>query len=154
MIPNARRWIVVMSGNNALGPTTRDTAEWNNAWEVVRRLAAARRDALHEMKESDQSAGADGAGLDVARASILSEPAMGQSVVADSGQYARAIAEIEQASAALRRAEPALEEWLPSAATHSEPRHPRSVWILVGGIWISTVLAVASAIGATLFLLG
>lgn len=142
-----------MSNNNAVGPTTRDTAEWNNAWEVVRRLAAARRDALHEMKKSDPSVRADGAGTDITLAPVLSEHAMGHSVVAESGQYARAIAEIEQAAAALRRAEPALEEWLPSAAIHSEPRHPQSVWILVGGIWVSTVL-VASAIGATLFLLG
>jgi D-serine deaminase-like pyridoxal phosphate-dependent protein len=140
--------------NNAAGPTTRDSAEWNNAWEVVRRLAAARRDALHDMKSSDLSARATDTGTHVTRAPILSEHAPGHSVVADSGQYARAIAEIEQASAALRRAEPALEEWLPSTAIHSEPRHPRSVWILVGGIWISTVLVVASAIGATLFLLG
>lgn len=143
-----------MSNHNALGPAPPDTPDWNNAWEVVRRLAAARRNALHEMKRSDPSARFAVAELDTARAPTLSEPTMSHTVTADSGQYARAIAEIQQASAALRRAEPALEEWLPGAATPSETRHPRSVWILVGGIWVSTVLVMASAIGATLLLLG
>ena len=147
-----------MAGNKVLGPTSRDTAEWNSAWEVVRRLAAARRSALHELKEADPLTPAAGGGTDITVAPGPSEHAVG--TAAESGQYARAIAEIEQASAALRRAEPALETWLPDAATlpdaaaQSEPRHPRSVWILVGGIWLSTVLVVASAIGATLFLLG
>jgi hypothetical protein len=154
MIPNARRWIIEMTGNKVLGPSAKDTTEWNSAWEVVRRLAAARRNALHEMKESDLTAQVDGAAADITPPPIPSEHLMGQSTATNSSQYARAIAEIEQASATLRRAEPSLEEWLPSAATQNEPRHPRSVWILVGGIWVSTVLVVASAIGVTLFLLG
>ena len=74
----------------------------------------------------------------------------------DSDEYARAIAEIERASAALRRAEPALEAWRPEPTGAGEPRKSRSlsVWILVGGIWLSTVAAFASAIGAILYLLG
>lgn len=146
-----------MSNNDVLGRPSRDTAEWNSAWEVVRRLAAARRTALHGLKESAPSDGRAG-GADMASAPVL--PDYVPSAGSDPSQYARAIAEIEQASAALRRAEPALEAWMPETSAppdglvQSEPRHPRSVWFLVGGIWISTVLVVASAIGATLFLLG
>jgi hypothetical protein len=150
-----------MSNNNNPGPTSRDTAEWDNAWDAVRRLAAARRVAMHDSRKSDQTGriGAMAAGIVLAPGASAQDP-LPSPAVTDSGQYARAVAEIEQASAALRRAEPALEAWppeparVPETSGHTESRHPRSVWILVGGIWISTVMAVASAIGVTLYLLG
>jgi hypothetical protein len=69
------------------------------------------------------------------------------------GQLERAIAEIEQASAALKSAEPALEAWLPDAAPRSEPRKPRSVWILIGTIWLSMLVVVAGVIGAIAYFL-
>ena len=70
------------------------------------------------------------------------------------GPFVDSDSEIEQASGALRRAGPALEAWLPGAAAASEPRNPRPVWILVGTIWIATVLAVACAIASILYFLG
>jgi hypothetical protein len=139
-----------MANNNVLDPTARDT-EWNNAWDVISRLAAARRVAMHEMRQGEQPARA----FDAGAALRIAPPDPAASIVPiDPIQYARAIAEIEQASAALRRAEPALEAWLPDAAAASEPRNPRSVWILVGTIWIATVLAVAGAIASILYFLG
>ncbi len=69
-------------------------------------------------------------------------------------QLAGAIAEIEKASAVLRRSEPALEPGLPSTSGHSEGRSYWSLWILIGSIWISATLVVASATGAILYLLG
>ena len=64
----------------------------------------------------------------------------------------RAVAEIEKASAALRQAEPGLEVGVPDAL----PRRGRywSIWLLIGGVWISATLVVAGATGAILYLFG
>jgi hypothetical protein len=72
----------------------------------------------------------------------------------DHDQLASAVAEIEQASAMLRRSEPALEAGIPSPPVSIERRSYWSVWILIGAIWISATLVVASATGAILYLLG
>ena len=72
----------------------------------------------------------------------------------DSDQLARAVAEIERASEALRRTEPALQLWLPEESALDEARRHRSVWILIGGIWISASLVVAGTAAAILYLLG
>ena len=71
----------------------------------------------------------------------------------DQGQLERAIAEIAQASAALKSAEPALQAWLSDAAPSSAPRKQRSVWILIGTIWLSMLLVVAGVIGAIAYFL-
>jgi hypothetical protein len=132
-----------MTSDNLLGSSPRNSAEWRKAWDAISRLAAARQIALREMK---QDTGA------------LSDPVMRPSAApapADSSEYERAIAEIEQASAVLRRTEPDLENWRPDTApTAGDTRKFRSVWILVGGIWLSTVVVFAGAIGAILYLLG
>jgi hypothetical protein len=62
--------------------------------------------------------------------------------------------EIEKASAALRRSEPALKIGLSSSPARSEERNYWSVWILIGAIWITATLAVASATAAIAYLLG
>lgn len=83
----------------------------------------------------------------------------GPSVPAD--QLARDLAEIERASAALRKAEPALETWTdmpvgnwaddaPAAAL----RKPRPVWLLIGFLWLSTALVTAGAVAAIARLAG
>jgi hypothetical protein len=77
-----------------------------------------------------------------------------QIMAIDHDQLARAVAEIEKASAMLRRSEPALEVGLPSSPIRSEGRNYWSVWILIGTIWISATFVVASATGAILYLLG
>jgi len=71
----------------------------------------------------------------------------------DSDALARAIAEIEIASAALRQSEPALEPWRPNSETHGERRY-LPVWILIGAVWIAALLILSGATGAILYLAG
>jgi hypothetical protein len=130
------------SNNNMHGSASRYSGEWKMAWNAVARLAAARQDVLRGARHNDPPIEP----LDVASNADASAP------VVDADEYARAIAEIEQASAALRRAEPGLETWKPDAA--SEPRKSWPVWVLVSGIWISTVTVFAGAIGVILYLFG
>jgi hypothetical protein len=72
----------------------------------------------------------------------------------------RAIAEIEQAYVALRRAEPALDPWSKDAAesAHSQPPSgetppAHSAWPLIGGIWVATIVVVGAALAAMVYLL-
>jgi len=71
----------------------------------------------------------------------------------DSDALARAVAEIEIASAALRQSEPALEPWQPNFATQGERRY-RPVWLLIGAVWIAALLGLTGATGAILYLAG
>src|SRR5438552_16615323 len=128
-----------MSNNDTIGSTRRDGSDWTDAWEAVRRLAEARRIALDDIEAGVSIRGAVTGALAKPLASF------------EQDQLNRDIAEIEKASAALRRVEPALQAWAAETPEH-EPRRPRSVWILVGTIWISTVLVTGSAIGAILYL--
>ena len=67
-------------------------------------------------------------------------------------QLARDIAAIERATAALRKAEPALESWSdrPPQASHK----PRPIWLLVGVLWISTAIVTVGAAVAIAALVG
>ena len=69
-------------------------------------------------------------------------------------QLARDIAEIEQAAAVLRRAEPALEPVAPETPAGIEPRVARSIWPLLGIIWLLAAVVVSCAIAAVVLLLG
>ena len=71
----------------------------------------------------------------------------------DSEALARAIAEIEIASAALRQSEPTLEPWRPNAEALGEQRY-LPVWILIGVVWIAALLGLSGATGAILYLAG
>jgi hypothetical protein len=71
---------------------------------------------------------------------------------ADRDQLEREIAAIERACAALRRGEPELQFW-----TDPPPRtlqKPRSVWLLIGVLWLSTALATIVAAFAISALVG
>ncbi|MGA8498254.1 MAG: hypothetical protein WB764_22400 [Xanthobacteraceae bacterium] len=59
-------------------------------------------------------------------------------------QLAREVADIETATAALRRAEPALESWTKAPANTGGK--PRPVWLLIGVLWLSTALVTAGAV--------
>lgn len=65
--------------------------------------------------------------------------------VMDDDQFSRDIAAIEQASVALRRAEPALRSWAepPPIVTAPQP-----LWLIIGTLWVSTALVVLSAVFA------
>ena len=68
-------------------------------------------------------------------------------------QLARDLAEIEAATAALRKAEPGLESWTKTEESMVASK-PRSVWLLVGALWLSTVIVVAVAVVAIANLAG
>jgi hypothetical protein len=71
----------------------------------------------------------------------------------DSEALARAVAEIEIASAALRQSDPTLEPWQPNPEMDGEQRY-LPVWILIGAVWIAAVLTLSGATGAILYLAG
>ena len=156
-----------MPNNDALGSRPADRSDWSGAWEAVSRLAAAREAALHEIGQDRRGAAAPEPtrGPDTLPGTVTSPDAISarreisakQGISAkqdlDPDQLAIAVAEIEKASAALRRSEPTLEVWSPNSVTRNEKRQYLSVWLLVGSIWISATLVVAGATGAILYVL-
>jgi hypothetical protein len=140
-----------MPSNDTIGSHPANSSDWSDALEIVSRLAAARDATLHDIDAARQETAMLGA-----RQRITAAEAIPQEPIAaiDPEQLAQAVAEIEKASAALRRLEPALEVWLPEEIIHGETRRHRSVWILVGGIWITASLVVAGTAGAIVYLLG
>jgi hypothetical protein len=134
-----------MPKKDATGSKPADRADWNSAWEIVARLAAARESTLHEAEPPRPAVAPNHASQPVANAPASTEPV-------DPDQLARAVAEIEKASAALRQAEPGLEVGVPDAP----PRRSSywSIWLLIGGVWVSATLVVAGATGAILYLFG
>jgi hypothetical protein len=176
-----------MTNTEAHGSKSTDSSDWNQAWSVVSQLAAARGTALRELGQDDRAA-APSAGIDASlRDATLAPNAAAPStppfapVVSDQlardiaeieqaaaalrraepaleprvhDQLARDIAEIEQAAAALRRAEPALEPRAPEMPPGIEPRVSHSVWPLVCVIWLTAAMVVSCAIGAVVLLVG
>jgi hypothetical protein len=71
---------------------------------------------------------------------------------AASEQLARDLADIERATAALRRAEPALQSWSQpiTAAVHA----PRPLWVLMGVLWLSAAIVTVGAAVAIAALAG
>lgn len=71
-------------------------------------------------------------------------------------QLERDIAEIERATAALRRGEPGLESWNESWSGDAlaPAGKPRPVWVLVGLVWLSTALVAVGALAAIARLAG
>jgi hypothetical protein len=142
-----------MSGDDTAESSSSKKSEWSSAWEAVSRLAATREPpaGMDELQHSRLIA-------DVANGQwrgAKSAAGAAQHIMAiDHDELAGAVAEIERASAVLRRSEPALEVGLPSLPVRTERRNYWSVWILIGAIWISATLVVASATGAILYLLG
>src|SRR5579863_2329826 len=67
-------------------------------------------------------------------------------------QLAREFADIERASAALRLGEPALQSWTKPAAPSAAK--PRSLWLLIGILWLSTAIVTAGAVAAIATLAG
>lgn len=75
----------------------------------------------------------------------------------ETDQLARDIADIERATAALRRAQPGLEAWTePTADERSAGamRKARPVWLLIGLLWLSTALVTVGAVAAIARLAG
>jgi hypothetical protein len=142
-----------MQKKDAIGTKPADRSDWNNAWEIVSRLAAAREATLQGIGQEIGQDRREPAIPEGARpiSNSAGAPAKATEPV-DQDQLAHAVAEIEKASAALRQAEPGLEAGLAHAPTRA--RKYWSVWILVGGVWLSATLVVAGATGAILYLFG
>jgi hypothetical protein len=145
-----------MSKIEALGSKAKDRADWNHAWSVVSQLASARGTTLRELGEDDRSAS-----ISPTPKPGDARPGSGSAAISAApfapiapDQLARDIAEIERAAAALRRAEPALEPRAPDPQASHEPRTPRSIWLLVGVIWLTAVAVVSCATAAVVLLLG
>src|SRR5262245_57881497 len=109
-----------MQDSDAYEPHSSDAANWNELSHAHGRFSAARangRDLDHEEIPGEQQSD----DLAKRRTSIVSITQLGQ-----------AVAEIERAAAALRRAEPALELGIPRSIPAGEVRNYRSVWIMIG----------------------
>ena len=70
---------------------------------------------------------------------------------ADGDQFERDLAAIERATAALRRAEPALQSWAEPPPGISAPR---PLWLVIGTLWFSTALVTLCAVFAIYVLVG
>jgi hypothetical protein len=143
-----------MSNIEALDSKAADSADWNQAWSVVSQLAAARGATLRELGPDDRGAALPNTTVVAKTGSgFAADPAAPFPPIAPD-QLARDIAEIEQAAAALRRAEPSLERHAPEAPAGVEPRVSNSIWPLVCIIWLMAVAVVSCAIGALVLLFG
>jgi hypothetical protein len=92
---------------------------------------------------SDQAILIEPRDLGSARRALARVNAVGALAQFERDQLARDIADIESATAALRRAEPALESW-------TKPQTPsvtksRPLWLLIGLLWLSTALLTVGA---------
>jgi hypothetical protein len=103
--------------------------------------------------------------IDFAEPATLADTAYGADgdigVVRANEQFARDIAEIERATAALRRAQPGLEAWNENfTASRTDEtaffavRKTRPVWLLIGALWLSTALVTVGAVAAIARLIG
>jgi hypothetical protein len=90
--------------------------------------------------------------LETARQALARSDAGGALAQFERDQLARDIAAIESATAALRRAEPALQSW-------TKPQMPavpksRPLWLLIGLLWLSTAILTVGAAYAIAVLYG
>jgi hypothetical protein len=136
------------------GAKPTDSPDWERAWGAVAHLAAARDATLPGVGEPPPVAGEPPA-IPLASAPTPTLAAAEAALPPLAGdQLARDIAEIAQAAAALRRAEPSLEPRLPDGEARSELRNVDSVWVLVTLIWLCAASVISCAIGAAVLLFG
>jgi hypothetical protein len=142
-----------MQNNDVVGSKTPGRSDWSEAFEAVSRLAAARDLTLQQIGGDQPDASRLMAANEQPVATSGAAAASEQTAALDPDQLARAVAEIEKASAILREADPALEIWSPNAAAPSVKRKYWSIWLMIGGIWVSATLVIAGATGAIIYLL-
>jgi hypothetical protein len=94
-------------------------------------------------RHPDKAIAIDPRDLESARLAPTSDDAAGTLAQFERDQLARDHADIENASAALRRAEPALQSWTKPLA----PVLPKSrpLWLLIGLLWLSTAIVTVGA---------
>ena len=168
MIP-AESVITAMASNSALGSRPRKHIERSSAASVTCGLAAMRRITLRKVGKDDRpgppfysktdmliAAASGGNSTRQMPASMQGRWAAARrsTIALDGGRRPRTIAEIEHAYIALRRTEPAPEAWSQELVLTVEPRKTHSVWALIGGIWVSTLMVAGGAVTAMVYLLG
>jgi hypothetical protein len=141
-----------MLNKNAQGLRLIDKAHSRDTRQTVSRLGSARDTVQHDIGTGPASIETFAAGRMRNAANAVARSIAPPAPV-DSDALARAIAEIEIASAALRQSEPALEPWRPNSETHGEQRY-LPVWILIGAVWIAALLGLSGATGAILYFAG
>jgi hypothetical protein len=120
--------------DDVTGSHSAGRSDWSKPLERLSRLAVAR---------------------ETARREIGAATSQESAVPIDTDQLARAIAQIRQASAAVRRSEAALElVWRPIQTVPGKTRPRQSVWMLIGAIWISAGLFLAATASSIFYLLG
>jgi hypothetical protein len=127
--------------SNPIDPVSANSSEWNEAWKSVRRLADARRGVLEGAATQNGSFDSNTSN----RSSRTAVDPATDDILFISAQAQHDLAEIESASAVLRIAQPDLEAWSSPNMEAVSTRKPRSVWIVVGVLWVSTVLLMAMA---------
>jgi len=153
VISSGARGTSAMQNNDAVGSKTPERSDWSEAFEAVSRLAAARELALQEIGRDQPDASHLKTASEQPVAPVVAALPGQPTTSLDPDQLARAVAEIEKASAVLREADPALEIWSPNAAAPSVKRKYWSIWLMIGGIWISATLVLVGATGAIIYLL-
>jgi hypothetical protein len=136
-----------MSSNDTIQPNSSDTSDWSRAWQAVAKLASAR-ESLQEISQTQSFSRSEYA------SSSSPVPGDNSALAAEPDQLSGALAEIEAASAALRRSEPLLEHGAPLSPAQGTTRRYWSVWVLIAAIWISASFVVATAACAILLILG
>jgi len=129
--------------NKLTGSNPSRTPEWDHAWQLVCRLASARGEILADVTTERP---AQSSRVPVAVPASI-EPINDVTRV-NADEFARAVAEIEQAAAALRQAEPALETGAKPRAEKARSRRPRSIWLFIATLWLATALVIAGAVTA------
>jgi hypothetical protein len=120
---------------------------------------------MAEHYRSDWSGTLGGETIDFAEPASIADADYGVDgdvgVVRANEQFARDIAQIERAAAALRKAQPGLETWnedLTEARTDEATlfavRKTKPVWLLIGALWLSTALVTVGAVAAIARLIG
>ena len=135
-------------------PTSRSNkpTEWDDAWEIVCRLGASR-DRLSVDTNNQVENGVSENVTTLAKPNSISSIAASGHAASDSDELVRAMADIEQATVALRRAEPDLEAGAERTLAPALAAGQRSVLGLIGLLWTSTMLVTTGVVFAIVALL-
>jgi hypothetical protein len=139
-----------MLNKNARGLRLVEKAHANGIRQTVPRRGRAPIAARHDIEASPARTEFFPAGLMKNRGNAVA-PSIASLAPADSDALARAIADIEMASAALRESDPTLEPWRPGSEMHGDRRH-LPVWILIGTVWAAALLSLSVAISGIVYL--
>jgi hypothetical protein len=125
--------------SNPIDPVSTNP-ERNETWKSLRRPSGERRSEGAVLQQGAF------AGINASKRSLRKAVDAGaDDILFISAQAQHDFAEIEGALVALRRAQPDLESWSTATTDAVQARKPRSVWLVVGAVWVSTVLLMAVA---------